>query len=212
MKQNPKPFSVEIKKSRVQGHRSHLPPRRLFATALAEATKVFQKEEPQVVAEPSAAPRILPSIVEPMWSSSEPVEPVRRKRSSGETSPDQIELDLAAGASEDVEDMPVEAPVLAKAVSKTVIAAVVEEEARPLHDVQPAQGEGVKGKSRKPQKKSSGAVEQETAPNPIPEAEMTVSSVASSKSAQYRMTKRLAAAAQLQRYERWKRRLHPAAW
>ena len=106
MKQNPKPFSVEIKKSRVQGQRNHLPPRRLFATAPAEATKTFLKEEPQVVAEPSAAPRILPSIVEPMWSSSEPVEPVRCKRSSGETGRDQIEFDLAASASEDMEDTP----------------------------------------------------------------------------------------------------------
>jgi hypothetical protein len=137
MKQSPKPFSVEIKKTRVQGQRSHLPPRGLFATALAEATKVFQKEEPRVVTEPSTAPRILPSIVEPMWSSSEPIEPVRCKPASGETGRDRIELDLAASASEDVEDTPVEAPVLAKAVSKTVIAAVVEEDARSLHDGQP---------------------------------------------------------------------------
>ena len=48
MKQNPKPFSVEIKKSRVQGQRNRLPPRRLFATAPAEATKTFLREEPQV--------------------------------------------------------------------------------------------------------------------------------------------------------------------
>ena len=41
---------------------------------------------------------------------------------------------------------------------------------------------------------------------------MTVASVALSKVAQRRMTKRLAAAAQLQRDERWKRRLHRAAW
>ena len=180
MKQNPKPFSVEIKKSRVQGQRNHLPPRRLFATAPAEATKTFLREEPQVVAEPSAAPRILPSIVEPMWSSSEPVEPVRCKRSSGETGRDQIEFDLAASASEDMENTPKEAPVLGKTVSKTVIAAVVEEEVRPVYDVRPA--------------------------------EMTVASVALSKVAQRRMTKRLAAAAHLQRDERWKRRLHPAAW
>ena len=105
-----------------------------------------------------------------------------------------------------------EAPVLAKAVSKTGIAAVVEEEARPVHDGHPAQGEGAKTKSRRPRKKISGAVEQETASEPSPEAEMTVASVALSKAAQRRMTKRLAAAAHLQRDERWKRRLHPAAW
>ena len=44
----------------------------------------------------------------------------------------------------------------------------------PVHDVQPAQGEGVKAKSRKPRKKASGTVEQEIASEPIPEAEMTV--------------------------------------
>jgi hypothetical protein len=60
---------------------------------------VFQKEEPQALAKPSAAPRILPSIVQPMWSSSESVEPIRRKRSSGETSRIQIEFDLNASAS-----------------------------------------------------------------------------------------------------------------
>jgi hypothetical protein len=212
MKQNPKPFSVEIKKSRVQGQRNHLPPRRLFATAPVEATKTFLREEPQVVAEPSAAPRILPSIVEPMWSSSEPVEPVRCKRPSGETGRDQIEFDLAASASEDEGDTPIEAPVLAKALSRTGIAAVVEDVARPVHDGHSAQGEGAKTKSRRPRKKTSGTVEQETASEPRPEAEMTVASVALSKVAQCRMTKRLAAASQLQRYERWKRRLHRAAW
>ena len=45
-----------------------------------------------MVAEPSAAPRILPSIVEPLWSSSEPVEPVRRKRSSVRPRREQMEL------------------------------------------------------------------------------------------------------------------------
>ena len=70
--------------------------------------------------------------------------------------------------------------MLGKTVSKTVIAAVVEVEVRPVYDVRPA--------------------------------EMTVASVVLSKVALRRMTKRLAAAAHLQRDERWKRRLHPAAW
>src|ERR671921_3023341 len=97
MKHNPKPFSVEIKKSRIPGQRSHLPPRPLFATVRAETTMNFQKEEPQATAKPSAAPRILPSIVGPVWSSSEPVEPVRRKCSPVRGCRGQTEFNLDAG-------------------------------------------------------------------------------------------------------------------
>ena len=104
-----------------------------------------------------------------------------------------------------------EAPVLGKTVSKTGIAAVVEEEVRPVHDVRPAQGEGAKTKSRGPGRRLLGLLSRRPHPNQS-EAEMTVASVALSKVAQRRMTKRLAAAAHLQRDERWKRRLHPAAW
>jgi hypothetical protein len=82
------------------------------------------------------------------------------------------------------------------------------EDALPVHDVQPAQGDGVKAKSRK---KGSGTVEQEIASEPLPEVETPAPSVESTV-AQCRMTKRLAAAAQLPRHERWKGRLHPAAW
>jgi hypothetical protein len=161
MKRNSKPFSVEIKKSHVQVQRHYLLPRHLFATNPVEATKIFQKDEPRVVPEPSAAPRILPSIVDPLWSRSEPIEPV---------------------------------PC-----------------ALPVHDVQPAQGDGVMAKSQKPRKKAFGTVEQEIASKPLPEAEMPSSS-AVSKVAQRRMTKPLAAAAQLPRHERWKGRLHPTVW
>jgi hypothetical protein len=111
MKRNSKPFSVEIKKSRVQGQRHYLPPRHLCVTVPVEATKGFQKGEPRVVPEPSAALRILPSIVEPFWSRSEPVAPVPRKRPSGEANRGQMELDLTAAASEDVKDAHVEAPL-----------------------------------------------------------------------------------------------------
>jgi hypothetical protein len=211
MKRNSKPFSVEIKNSRVQGQRSHVAPRRLFATTLAEATKVFQKVESQVVPEPSPVPRILPSIVEPLWSSSEPVEPARRKLPSVEANRGQIEFNLTAAASEDVEDAQAEAPASAKAVPEVDNAPVDAEDALPVHDIQPAQDNGVKAKSRKPQKKASGTVEPEIASGPIPEAEMLARAVESTV-AQRRMTKRLAAAAQLPRHERWKGRLHPAAW
>jgi hypothetical protein len=211
MKRNPKPFSVEIKNSRVQGQRSHLPPRRLFATTPAEAPKVFQNDEPRVVPKPPAAPRILPSIVEPVWSSSEPVETARRKRPSVEANRGQMEFNLDASASEGVADAPAEARVSAEAMPQTDGALDDLEDTGGVYPVQPAQGEGVRVKSRKPRKKGSGTVEQEITSEPIPEAEMPAPSV-ESKVAQRRMTKRLAAAAQLQRHERWKGRLHPAAW
>jgi hypothetical protein len=220
MKRNLKPFCVEIKKSRVQGQRSHLPPRRLFATTLVEVTKVFQKDEPQVVPEPSAAPRILPSIVEPVWSNSEPVEPFRRKRSSREANRGQIEFDLNASASGDVKGPPVEAPDLADAVSHADSAPAVAEGTAPVDDVQPAQCDSVKANAQKPRKKASVAVEQVTVLKPTSEleprgeADMIGPSgvVTSGKADQPRLTKRQATVAQLPRHERWKRRLHPASW
>jgi hypothetical protein len=211
MKHNSKPFSVEIKKSRIQGQRTHLPPRRLFAAPPAEATKAFQKEEPQVVPEPSAAPRILPSIVEPVWSSEEPVETALRKRSSVTGRQKQMEFDLVATASEHVEDVPAGAQLSAQAVSQTDTVFGDSEGALRAHDIQPARTEGVKAKSRK-HRRTSEAAEQETVSDPDLEAEMTAPSMASLKAAQRRLTKRLAAAAQLPRHERWKGRLHPAAW
>jgi hypothetical protein len=155
---------------------------------LVEASEIFQKEEPQATVERAPAPRILPSIVEPLWSSSEPVEPVRRKRSSVEARRGQMEPDLTATAFEAAKDP------------------------TPAHDVQPAQGERVRAGSRKPRKKAPTVGEQEIASEAIPEAEMTVPSVAPSNAVPRRMTRRLAAVAQLPRHERWKGRLHPAAW
>ena len=211
MKHNSKPFSVEIKKSRVQGQGTHLPPGRLFEPTAAEAPKVVQKEQPQAVPEPSAAPRILPSIVEPVWRSSEPVETARRKHPSAEANRGQMEFNLDASASEVVADAPAEAPVSAEAMPPTDGSLDDAEDATSVNDRQPAQGEGVKARSRKLQKKASEAIEQEIASEPDPEAVMTIPSVVS-KPVQRRMTKRVAAAAQLPRHERWKGRLHPAAW
>ena len=147
-----------------------------------------------------------------MWSSSETVESVRRKHSSMEGNREQIEFDLTATASEDAEDAHAGERATARAMPRTDGALADAEDATPVHDVQPAQGEGVKAKSRKPRNKTSGAVEQEIASESTPEAQMAASSVASSKAVQRRLTKRLAAAAQLPRHERWKGRLHPAAW
>ena len=183
----------------------------MFAATPADGPKIFQKEEPQVVPEPAAAPRILPSIVEPAWSSAEPVETVRRKRPSVEANRGQMEFNLDARASEDIADEPAEAPVSAAAMPQTDGALDDLEDTGGDYPVQPAQGGGVRAKSRKLQKKASGTVEQEIASKPIPEAEVPTPSV-ESKVAHRRRTKRLAAAAQLPRHERWKGRLHPTAW
>lgn len=212
MKRNTKPFSVEIKKSRIQGQRSHLPPRRLFELTLVEATEIFQKEEPQATVERAPAPRILPSIIEPLRSSSEPVEPIRCKRFSAKARRGQIKFDLAATAFEDAESAHAGDQVSARAVPQTDGALDDAEGPTPVDDVQPAQGEGVRAGSRKPRKKASAVGEQKIASETIPEAEMTGPSVPLSNAVPRRLTKRLAAAAQLPRHERWKGRLHPAAW
>jgi len=220
MKRNLKPFSVEIKKSRGPNQHHQLLPRRLFEVAPAQATKIVQKDEAQVVAAQSAAPRILPSIVEPVWSNSEPVEPFRRKRSSREANRGQREFDLNVSASGDVKGPPVEAPDLADAVSQADSAPAVAEGAAPIDDVQPAQCDSVKANAQKPRKKASVAVEQVTVLKPTSEleprgeADMIGPSgvVTSGKADQPRLTKRQATVAQLPRHERWKRRLHPASW
>jgi hypothetical protein len=211
MKRKPKPFSVEIKKSRVQGQRDQLTPRRLFELLPVRAAMIFQEEEPQVVAKPSAAPRILPSIVESVLSNSDPIQPIRYKRSSAKVTRGHMELNLNAGASEDMEDGPAEVPMAAKAVLQTDGARDDAEVALSVQDVQSVQSGSMSAGSPKPRKKTFGTVEQGTAPEPIPEAELTASA-ASTKATQRRLTKRLAAVAQLPRHERWKGRLHPAAW
>lgn len=216
MKRNPKPFSVEIKKSRDPGQRRQPPPRHLFETTLAETNKIFRKEEPRATVESSAGRRILPSIVEPVWSSWVPVEPVRRKRFSGKAVPEQMEPDLTATVVETVTGAySEEALVIAKAVLQTEVAPVVSEEATPAHNAQPVQSESLKVRSRRLRKKASQAVEPITAskPEPMQVAEVIEPLVVTSlKAGERRLTKRQAATVQLPRYERWKRRLHPASW
>jgi hypothetical protein len=211
MKRNTKHFSVEIKKPRVQGQRHQLPPRRLFDSTPIETKKVFEKEEPPAALVSSPTPRILPSIVERVWSSSEPVETARRKRRSVEASQGQMEFNLDASTFEAAKDRHNGAPIVAKAVLSTDTGQGDAQDALPLPDVQPAQGEGMKIKSRKPQKKASRTVEEGIASEPTPEAATSALVIVSSVT-QRRMMKRLAAAARLPRYERWKGRLHPAAW
>ncbi|EIM24395.1 hypothetical protein [Microvirga lotononidis] len=212
MKRNIKTFSVEIKKSRVQGQHHHLPPKRLFELTSIEPAKIVQKEEPQAAVEPAPAPRILQSIVESVWNSPEPVEPVRRKRSSVEIRREQMESDLTATAFEDAKTTHVGDQVSCGAVPQTDGALDDAEDPPPVHDVQAAQGEGVRAGSRKPRKKVPTVDEPKIACETMPEAELTIPSAAPSNAVPRRLTKRQAAAAQFPRHERWKGRLHPAVW
>jgi hypothetical protein len=123
-----------------------------------------------------------------------------------------MKFDLAAIAFEDAENAHAGDHVSARAVPQTDGALDDAEDRTPAHHVQPARGEDVRAGSRKPRKKAPAVGEQEIASETIPEPEMTGPSVARSKAVPRRLTKRLAAAAQLPRHDRWKGRLHPAAW
>lgn len=221
MKRNPKPFSVEIKKSRVPGQRSSLLQQRLFETVPTETPKIVRTEPPQAVAEATATPRILPSIVEPAWSHPEPLEPVRRKRSSrAKSGSEQFEREFGVSTSEDVRNAPEEASVMLEQVPQRDTVSVAAEDAAPVHEAKPSGVEGKKLKPRQPRTKAFQAEEQGRAsipasePRQIRETEVIgVPLAGSSQRASHRgLPRRQAAAIQLPRSERWKRRLHPAAW
>jgi hypothetical protein len=220
MKRNPKPFSVEIKKSRGPNQHHQLLPRRLFETAPVDVTWVFQKEESQTAAVQPPVSRILPSIVEPVWSNSEPLEPVHRKHSSVETNQGQMEFDLNASASSGVKDMLAEASKLAGAISQADVAPAFAEIAIPVHDDQPALDGSATTKSRTVRRKVPERVEPVMAfgsvsqPEQVPEAEVIEALPIEGPLTvpNRRQTKRQTAAAELPRHERWKRRLHAAAW
>ncbi len=216
MKRQQTSFSVEIKKSRNQGQRHNLPPRRLFDVMPPpdEGPEILKNEAVTKVAEPTNAPRILPSIVEPRWSRSEPAEPVRRERSSGVTKPGQMEFNLNA-VSDAEKAVSAQRLVHAEANAPPLVAAAVEMGAMATHDAQPASGKSAKSHARKARTKISAVVEAAQAPEakPTPHAGMIARSTdVLSTSSGHRLTKRLAAAGQLPRGERWKRRLHPASW
>ena len=220
MKRNPKPFSVEIKKSRGPNQHHQLLPRRPFETTPVDVTRVFQKEETQTAAVPSPVPRILPSIVEPVWSNSDPLEPVHCKHSSVEANRGQMEFDLNASASSDVKDMPAKASHLAGAISQADVAPAFAENAILVHDDQPAPDGSAKANSRKVRRKVPERVEPVMAfgsmsqPEQVPEAE-TIESLPTEGPLTVpncRQARRRTAAAELPRHERWKRRLHAAAW
>jgi hypothetical protein len=220
MKRQQKYFSVEIKKARTQGQRHHLPPWRLFDVAppKAETDQILQNEAVPKVAAPTAAPRILPSIVEPMWNQAEPAALVHRKRSPEQTTREQMDFDLGV-ASEDVNGVPAETPMHAEAALPTATTASDEAGATPTLDVQPVSGKRAKSHARKTRTKAAVTVEPAQAPEPAPKVEPTPHSAVIEpsmkvllRSNERRLTKRLAAASQLPRSQRWKRRLHPETW
>lgn len=215
MKRNTKPFSVEIKKSRVQGQIHHLPPRRLFEPTPVEPSEIVQKESSRAMARSARAPRILPSIVGPVWNSAELVEPIRRAPSSKQDNRREMELDLSAAPFEAQAEAQSAVLTVAEAVSEADMAAAGGD-ATPVHEAHPVQGDSPK-KARKPRKRDPEVVEQLMQPEPLSRPERLpepvipeVSMLPSSEAIQHRRTKRLAEAAQLPRAERWKRRLHPA--
>jgi hypothetical protein len=220
MKRNPKPFAVEIKKSRVLGQPHHLAPRRLFVTAPAAVTKIVQAEEPQAMTEAMAAPRILPSIVEPVWSNPEPAEPVHRKRSSVvKPKEGQIELALHGTISVAVTDGLAEAAVIADGVLHAV-PAPAEADAAPVPDDQPATIAAPAAKPRTSKPKPPHRAEEGPSSEAKPDVEQRLTTdvrepaqmVELQKASRHRLTRRQAAAVGLPRSERWKRRLHPVAW
>jgi hypothetical protein len=221
MKRNLKPFTVEIKKSRIPGQHHQLPPRPVFAPIQVGVAKTVQTEEPQAVAQQPAPRRILPSIVEPVWSRPEPVEPVRRRRSSGSKAPqEQIELDLDVLTSKPLQHAPAEAPVLSQRMSRTDAPPVVEEDVEPVDEDQAQEAEPVTVKPRKSRRQASEIVEQVVASGPVSEPPLAPATevvepspvVTQRKLSHHGLTRRQAAAGRLPRHERWKRRLHPACW
>jgi len=154
-----------------------------------------------------------------MWSNSEPVEPVRRKRYSGKASQDQMDFDLNASASGEVTAPLLQAPDFAGTVSQADTAPVVAEDATPDHEDQLAQDERAKASPRQVRRKAPDRVEPVIAFGSVSEREQAEAEAvepspkeSSLTAGNLRQTRRRTAAAELPRHERWKRRLHAAAW
>jgi hypothetical protein len=213
MKRTPKPFSVEIKKSRIP--RQHVPPRSLFTMEQA-VTRIVQHRELQAVVEPAELPRILPSILEPMWSNTEAVGSLSQERSlRPQADEDQIELDLETlAADESPGTAAAEVFVVPEARSQTE-AAILEEAAPRAAEAQPSGAARAKtGKKNAKRTGDGAAFEKATRPTQASIAEVVKMSPPANpcEAVHPTLTKRQAAAARLPRHERWKRRLHPAAW
>jgi hypothetical protein len=217
MQRKSKSFSVEIKKSRVPGQRHPLSPKRSFKTRSAEATPISEKEEPQAVAEPAVARRLLPSLIKTMQVYPEPVVPVRRSRSSAlATRRSEKELEPSEPASKEAE--PAQALIVPEAVPQAGYVTVTVEHAWPVHEAEPRESlppepSSATTKSRGPRIKTPRVGEPAMVAEPSSDSEVTQPSLtATSTISSHRLTKRQAAAEQLPRHERWKRRLHPATW
>lgn len=221
MKRNPKPFSVEIKKSRFPGQRHSLPPRLLFEPVPAATASFPQREEQQSVAEPVATPRVLPSIVKPLWSDAEPAEPMGGEQSlQPKASQGEMKFDLNERAPEDAKAAPGGTLVISDTQSQTDTAATTEKLATSVHEPHAHETESAKAKSRQPRKKASQVFEQAMSSEPVSQPEQASKAEIVGplrmkgrvRAGYRRQTERQTAAAQLSRQERWKRRLPPAAW
>jgi hypothetical protein len=217
MKRNSKPFSVEIKKSRLQTERIKLPPKRLFEGFQAEISRISEKDASKVIAEPSAPPpRILPSIIEPFSSGSEPVETVRQKRSAAAAPQRQIDFDWPRIVPADGEDESAQMPVKVEAVSDVTMA----EDIASNCESQSANPDSAPTNSLKTRKRTYKPVEAIVSlgllSQPLRQTAAEIDQPASSErpftTSDRRQIDRQAAAAQLPRHERWKRRLPSAAW
>jgi len=220
MKRNPKPFAVEIKKARTERTRHLLPPKHLFAALPDDTTQHTQNDPPHAVTEPVAAPGILPSILSSAASNSEPPSSEPHKRASrSKANSSQIAFDLHAGTActgkETDPDL-----LAASEGSQTASAATGEEGISPVSAVLLEEGHQNKTKMRTRRRRAPGFEE------PVETAQFVAAPMSaepdgvgslprtetSPKDRRSRLTKRQAAAVQLPRNERWKRRLHPAAW
>lgn len=218
MKRPQKSFSVEIKKSRTPGQRHHLLLRRLFAAPLDDISAVAQEAKPQA-AEPIMAPRILPSIIEPVLSDPEPVEPVRRRR-PGRLKADEehIELDLQADAMKQLENCPGARPAPETGLPVDS-APVAEDSLQPIPDARIDDIAITEKPATTRRRELPELIEPmelpkiASQPSPAPAGSFSLSATATApKAGSARMAKRQAEAAQLPRHQRWKRRLHPATW
>jgi hypothetical protein len=134
-----------------------------------------------------------------VWSRSEPMEPVRRKRASGsKVKQGQMELDLNATISKQSQDAPAETPVISEGMSRADVSPVIDGDAQPAHEAQIQKAETVKAKSGKPRRQASEIVEQvvasepvsESAPAPTTEAVDVLSVVPQRRLGRHSLTKR----------------------
>jgi hypothetical protein len=191
MTRNPKPFLVEFKKPRAPGQRSKLSSTRLFAAAVAEATKVFQTEDLQAVAQPSAAPRILPSIIGSAWNNSASI----------------------------VKDESVQPSVLTETLTQVDVGDAIEAGAAPVRDRRLLQTERKPTSARKGRRTVPERTELPVHFEPVlpleqaftAEAAPSLSGKEPYRARKRRLTKRQIRAASLPRHERWKRRLPATA-